>query len=215
MEINDITTSGYEQSILNTHFVFNTLNIIQHYIILNDKKAALLSLNKFSKLFRQYLLLSQSKAASIDQEINLIRLYLQLQVLRYTNKITYQLICDNSLQFSKNIPVIQLAVIIDDLIESLLKKGERKMHLLVRFSEDSDKVLLILEVGDFNATNFHEAGDSERIWEETGIQWKKHLNRFNCTNHYQVYYSEEKVIPGNISFNGYKWRVMIYLPVIT
>ena len=214
MEKTDIATLGYGSSVFNTHFVFNTLNIIQHYIIINDKKAALLSLNKFSKLFRQYLLLSQSGATSIDQEIKMIHLYLQLQVLRYTGKLTYQMICDENIQLSKEIPVVQLAVIIDDMTESLLKRGENEMHLCVGFREDTDVLLLTLEAGDLNERDHADTSTSQRGWQETGMYWREHIKRFNSSNQYQVSYSEEKVYSEIAPYKSYKWRVMIIIPTI-
>ena len=214
MKKTNTTALGNGSSLFNAHFVFNTLNIIQHYIILNDKKAALLSLNKFSKLFRQYLLLSKSGSTSIGQEITIIHLYLQLQVLRYTGKFTYQLICDKSLQPSKKIPVVQFAVIIDDLTESLLKKGEKEMHLCVRFKDDPDNVLLVLEAGDFIETGFSEPNAQKRYWQETGIYWRKHLDMFNSNDHYQVSYIEEKILPADDAQKSYMWRISIYIPFI-
>lgn len=46
---------------MNPHFMFNSLNSIQHFIIDNDRKASVRYLSKFAKLMRKPLIIQDSK----------------------------------------------------------------------------------------------------------------------------------------------------------
>ncbi|HLC82975.1 MAG TPA: two-component regulator propeller domain-containing protein, partial [Bacteroidia bacterium] len=62
------------QAQMNPHFIFNCLNSIQHYIILNDEVAASKYLTKFSMLMRMFLEHSKSNTVTLHDEIELLRL---------------------------------------------------------------------------------------------------------------------------------------------
>lgn len=73
------------QAQMNPHFIFNCLNSIQHYIILNDEVAASKYLTKFSMLMRMFLEHSKSNTVTLHDEIELLRLYIDLELLRFKN----------------------------------------------------------------------------------------------------------------------------------
>ena len=66
---------------MNPHFIFNVLNSIHNLIILNDSGKARYALAKFSKLMRQVLENSRAKLLSIDDELETISNYIQLEKL--------------------------------------------------------------------------------------------------------------------------------------
>ncbi len=74
---------------MNPHFIFNVLNSIHNLIILNDSGKARYALSKFSKLMRQVLENSREKMISIDDEIDTIRNYIQLE--RLTTNMQFEL----------------------------------------------------------------------------------------------------------------------------
>jgi len=82
---------------MNPHFIFNSLNSINWYIIKSESEKASLYLTKFSKLIRLILDNSNHKIISLDQEMSALRLYLDLEVLRFNEKFTYSISIQPSL----------------------------------------------------------------------------------------------------------------------
>lgn len=77
----------YEQQALNAqmnpHFVFNSLNSIQAFIVQNDSRNSVRYLSKFAKLMRNSLDASQARTISLAAEIELLTNYCELEKLRF------------------------------------------------------------------------------------------------------------------------------------
>ena len=88
----------YEQKALhlqmNPHFVFNCLNSINRFILVNQPDAASAYLTKFSRLIRLILDNSRSENVALDKEIDALRLYIDMEALRFNNRFTYTLTID-------------------------------------------------------------------------------------------------------------------------
>ena len=74
---------------MNPHFIFNSLNSIQRYILQNEKKASYQYLGKFASLMRQTLEQSQVDSISLQEEISTLENYLNLEQLRTKGHIEY------------------------------------------------------------------------------------------------------------------------------
>ena len=70
---------------MNPHFIFNSLNSIQSFILQNDSEQATAFLAKFSKLVRLILQNSQTPFITLENELESLRLYLELEALRFNN----------------------------------------------------------------------------------------------------------------------------------
>lgn len=88
------------RSQMNPHFLFNSLNSIKLYIINNDKEKAVYYLNKFSKLIRTILASSQEKEIPLSEELETMELYINIENLRFSNKINYGVSVDKDLNLS-------------------------------------------------------------------------------------------------------------------
>ena len=75
---------------INPHFLFNSMNSIQKYILREDKERAVSFVSKFAKLMR--LGLEQSREAFIPllREIELLNIYMLLENERFGKKISYK-----------------------------------------------------------------------------------------------------------------------------
>lgn len=67
---------------MNPHFLFNSLNSIHQYIQENDKVNASSYLVKFSNLIRKVLAHSRQQMVSLEEDLEVIRLYLELEMIR-------------------------------------------------------------------------------------------------------------------------------------
>ena len=75
------------RSQMNPHFIFNALNSIQHFITMEDEMSANYYLTRFSKLIRQVLENSKHSFISINEEIETLQLYLELEMLFQPKRI--------------------------------------------------------------------------------------------------------------------------------
>lgn len=100
--INTLTTE-FEQKIaeteitalrsqMNPHFIFNCLNSIKLYSLENDSDSASVYLTKFSKLIRLVLDNSRSERLTLEKEIETLRLYIEMEIMRFKEKVTYEMI---------------------------------------------------------------------------------------------------------------------------
>jgi tetratricopeptide (TPR) repeat protein len=76
---------------MNPHFIFNSLNSINMFILENNKLQASEYLSKFSKLVRLILQNSQVALISLESELEALQLYLELESLRFENKFEYKI----------------------------------------------------------------------------------------------------------------------------
>lgn len=109
---------------MNPHFIFNTLNSIQYFLLNNDKIASSKYISKFSKLMRLTLDNSQTTLIPLFTEIEALQLYLELEQVRYKNKFSFELIIDPDIDIESTfIPPL----IIQPHIENAIWHG--LMHL--------------------------------------------------------------------------------------
>jgi len=108
------------QSQMNPHFIFNALNSIQEYIVHNEKDLASNYLVKFSRLIRMYLDQSRSNTISLEEEFKAMDLYLQLEKVRFEDKLNYTL---KGVEESGSIPLRVPPLFIQPYVENALKHG--------------------------------------------------------------------------------------------
>lgn len=82
---------------MNPHFIFNTLNSIQNFVLNNNQDNSVRYLSKFSRLMRLMLQNSQETLVSLSQEIELLTYYLDLEKLRFNNKFNYTIEMDKKI----------------------------------------------------------------------------------------------------------------------
>ncbi|WP_299098518.1 tetratricopeptide repeat protein [uncultured Winogradskyella sp.] len=85
------------RSQMNPHFIFNSLNSIKLYIINNEKENAVYYLNKFSKLIRKILMASKEKETSLNDELETMKLYMNIENIRFSNEIDFKINVDPSI----------------------------------------------------------------------------------------------------------------------
>src|SRR5262249_12309214 len=83
---------------MNPHFIFNCTNSINSYILENDRKKASDYLTKFSTLIRLILENSDKQKINLDDELAMLKTYLQLEQDRLDNKFDYHIEVDASIK---------------------------------------------------------------------------------------------------------------------
>jgi ligand-binding sensor domain-containing protein/putative methionine-R-sulfoxide reductase with GAF domain len=81
---------------MNPHFIFNSLNSINRYIVKSDQATASLYLTRFARLIRLILDNSNSKNVILSHELEALKLYIEMEALRFDKKFEYNIIVDKS-----------------------------------------------------------------------------------------------------------------------
>jgi len=108
------------QAQMNPHFIFNSLNSIQHLISIREKEEAMAYLSKFSKLIRQILENSRENKVSISSELLLLEHYIQLEQLRFNHKFDYHIAVDEKID-TENTEIAPL--LIQPYVENAILHG--------------------------------------------------------------------------------------------
>lgn len=112
---------------MNPHFIFNSLNSIQKFILKNDTFAASQYLTKFSKLIRLILDHSNQHYIQLSQEIEQLKLYTEIEALRFDQQFDYTFEIDPNLKSELlYIPSMIIQTYIENAIwHGLLHKEDR------------------------------------------------------------------------------------------
>ncbi|MBV7528623.1 histidine kinase [Chitinophaga sp. sic0106] len=82
------------QAQLDPHFIFNSLNAIHHYILATSTDMASLYLTRFSKLMRLMMGNFKKEWITLQEDLDALELYLQLEQLRFEQQFTYRLVLE-------------------------------------------------------------------------------------------------------------------------
>lgn len=86
------------RSQMNPHFIFNALNSVNSFIAKNDERAANKYLSDFSKLMRQVMENSKYDLVPLQSEIDILKIYIQLEHFRFSDKFDFDFIIDDSVE---------------------------------------------------------------------------------------------------------------------
>ena len=118
---------------MNPHFIFNTLNSIQYYVFQNDRIASNDYMTKFAKLIRKTLENSEHPAIPIHEEIDALKLYLELEALRFKNKFTWTIDIDEEIDiYMYKIPTMLIQPFVENSIGHGLMHKEGTGNISIR-----------------------------------------------------------------------------------
>lgn len=134
------------RSVMNPHFIFNALNSIQYFIAKNDRQNAINYLSTFSKLIRGVLTHSVSDKIKLAEELDLLRYYINLEMVRFENKFEFVLNIDPGLDLDTiEIPSLLIQPYVENaILHGLYSKSEKGL-LTISVKNDGDRVLFCVE----------------------------------------------------------------------
>ncbi|PRX55204.1 tetratricopeptide repeat protein [Flagellimonas meridianipacifica] len=132
---------------MNPHFIFNSLNSIQHLIINStDKTDSLKYLTKFSKLLRSVLESSVNLNLLLREEIELLKIYLELESLRFDNAFSFNIVVDENLDVEEHeIPLLLVQPYVENAIVHGLMPKEGSKELTITFNNLEEYIECIVE----------------------------------------------------------------------
>lgn len=133
------------KSQMNPHFIFNALNSIQEYIILNQKNLASSYLAKFSDLIRAYLEHSSKGYITLREEIECLNIYLDLEKLRFEEKFSFKIAYTDSDEAIK-IPTMLIQPYVENAIKHglLHKKDNRLLEVSFKILKEEQMLQCII-----------------------------------------------------------------------
>ncbi len=132
---------------MNPHFIFNSLCAIQDLILANKPQKANAFLTKISRLMRNILENSREEYIALDKEIETLKLYLDVQQLRFDNGFNYEIVVDQNIDPENvSVPPMLAQPCVENSIEhGLLPRGENGR---INVSYSLKDGLMMLEVTD-------------------------------------------------------------------
>ncbi len=131
---------------INPHFLYNSLNSITELIHADPDKAEEMTI-QLSKLFRYTTGRNEANFHAISEELEIIKSYLAIEQIRFGNRLTYQINCEESI---KNQQISRF--LLQPLVENAIKHGISKI------SQDGKIEVSILQIDNFIHIKIHDNG---------------------------------------------------------
>jgi sensor histidine kinase YesM len=124
---------------MNPHFIFNCLNSINRFIMKNESKAASDYLTQFSRLIRFVLNNSKKAWIPLEDEIEMLKLYLDMEMLRFKDAFDYEICHDEDVDLlSVYIPPLLLQPFVENAVwHGLMHKKENGL-VTISFKVEQD-----------------------------------------------------------------------------
>ncbi len=130
---------------MNPHFIFNVLNSINRFILLNDSEAASEYLSQFSKLIRLILEHSKTPRVSLEKDLEALRIYIEMEKLRFQNKFTYSVEVDEEVEEGYvQVPPLLLQPFAENAIWHGLMQKNEPGHLHIRIEQVSEELIKVM-----------------------------------------------------------------------
>lgn len=131
---------------MDPHFIFNCLNSIDKYILMEQGEKASHYLNRFARLVRLILNQSDSVRVSLEREAEMLRYYIELECLRFKKPFTWDVKVDPQLLLAETeLPTMLVQPYVENAIWHGLQHKPETGHLTVEFRKLEDQVECVIE----------------------------------------------------------------------
>lgn len=207
------------RSQMNPHFIFNCLNSIKLFTEQNDSSGAALYLGKFSSLIRRTLDNARTERIVLEDELQSLQLYLELEVLRFKDKFGYSITVNDAVdkEFIEVPPLIIQPLAENAILHGLIHRpgGGGRLSVAIDYYNEEQTILKITVedngIGRKAAAALKRGHSADRISHGTGIT-RERLNLLNKDNGNTIeYFSTEDLYHADGSPAG--TRVLLILPI--
>ena len=131
---------------MNPHFIFNSLNSIQSFIVNNNSEKATLYLAKFAQLMRLILSNSSEPFVPVKDEMKALAYYMDIENLRFDNRFDYKIIVDTEIDedFIGIPPMVIQPYVENAILHGIIHKNTRG-NISISLSLQSDTILCVVE----------------------------------------------------------------------
>ncbi len=153
---------------MNPHFIFNSLNAIQSFVISNDTDKAIHYLSKFSQLMRLVLANSREISIPVKDELKAVIHYLDIERLRFDNKFDYRLEIDKNIdQDFMEIPPMILQPFVENAILHGLIHSERPGMINIEMKLEEEFIFCSIQDNGIGREKAREIRDASGLKKES------------------------------------------------
>ncbi len=130
---------------INPHFISNSLSAVMYLIKTGKLDGAYHHLSNFSHLLRSYIKSSRNLYTSLNEEVDNLRTYIEMQQIRFNNKFEYLFVIDDDISGSTKIPSLLLQPLVENAIIHGLLEKETLGHLKIDIKKINYDFVCIIE----------------------------------------------------------------------
>ena len=175
---------------MNPHFIFNSLNSIQSFVINNDTDKAIRYLSKFAQLMRMILSHSREAYIAIKEEMKSLSYYMDIEKLRFDNKFEYEIFIDPDIdtEFIAIPPMIIQPYVENAILHGIMHRKEKGLIKVSLKILNEDTVLCVVEDNGVGRKKAMEIKNSSGIHHRSrGMSiTKERLEILNKQNNNQI-----------------------------
>jgi sensor histidine kinase YesM len=204
------------RSQMNPHFLFNSLNSIKHYVINKDKRDAANYLTKFSKLVRNILQNSNHSLVPLEKELELIKLYMEIEAMRFENPFEIEIDVDEQLNTDQVfLPPMLLQPYVENAIWHGLRYKEKDGKITIKVMQNEIGIICSIEDNGVGRVKAAEIRDQNLIQKKSmGTTITK--NRIELINKlFNKTATEETIDLFNDKKQAAGTRVLLHIPNFT
>ena len=134
------------QAQMNPHFVFNALNSIKRMILDGDNEKASRYLSKFALMIRMTLNHSKDTFVTLDENIEYIKTYLEMEQLRFDDSFAYKILVAENIDTSETaIPALMIQPLVENAIWHGLLPSESEKKIMIKFTQNENRITCVIE----------------------------------------------------------------------
>jgi tetratricopeptide (TPR) repeat protein len=197
---------------MNPHFIFNCLSAINHFILNGENELASSYLTRFSRLIRLVLVNSEKNCISLEEELDMLKLYLEMETLRFKDAFDYHIRYDAAIEPSMiQVPSFILQPFCENAIWHGLLHKDGKGELIIDLSMQGSA--MVCSIADNGIGMARAAAIKTKIAEKKGAfglsLTTARLDIFNNDNNNQGSFSIADVMDSEGNITGTKVTVTI------
>lgn len=184
---------------MNPHFIFNSLNSVNQFIANNNELAANKYLTSYSNLMRRMMESSNNDYISLALEIEQINKYLELEQLRFPDKLQYQIVVDPEMDTEMvKVPNMVIQPNLENAIWHGLRYKDKGGLLIITFSKEGTKNKVVI---DDNGIGLKESEriktNNQKLYESRGLKnVRERIHLLNEIGHKTIRMNiHEKTLP--------------------
>ena len=193
---------------INPHFLFNTLNAVNSLITAQRANQASEMVLHLSRFLRYTLENDVAQQVPLKNEVEMLRLYLEIEKVRFAERLTVCIDLDDSVA-DFLIPSLLLQPLVENAIKYAVAASEEGGDILIQARRENDAVLLVVaDSGNDEGRQSQASPSSERVVPQggTGTGLRNIRDRLAA-----LYGGQFSITQANSSFGGY--QVEIRIPV--
>lgn len=126
---------------VNPHFLFNTLNSLSSLVITGKPTEAESMIQNLSNFYRTSLSSDPLEDVTLEEEVDLQRLYLEIEGVRYPKRLRTEIDIPPELM-NQHVPALILQPLVENAIKYGVSRATRPVIIIIKAKLDGDNIVL-------------------------------------------------------------------------